>query len=344
LWTEEAGIFYDRMMKEAVNGAPRRQFMIFLSYECNLACPYCFAGAKDEPTLSLARVLEILDWAVKNGAQEVTFCGGEPTIYPHFPEVLDGVAERALKTYFATNLLGPERVISRLRPETVHSLIVHVAPRPTYRGKQWTTLLANMKRVRDQGVRQGLRVNMFKKDCDFSHVFAVAREVGHKEVQFALTFPSARGDNEFIPLDRFQEMIPAVIELQQACAGEGLRFLFSKPLPLCLFPEDQREEMVQHPEYSPSCSVFEDNCSHNACISPRENVSPCLGLLDVIRPWSSFGDWEEMSAFCRAEVLPLLDRPLFDYCPECFLFERRLCQGACLSHKSRDLTAGTCHA
>jgi hypothetical protein len=56
--------------------------------------------------------------------------------------------------------------------------------------------------------------------------------------------------------------------------------------------------------------------------------------MDIIKPVNEFNDWKDLSEYCTAEIMPLLDKPLFEHCPDCFLYERRICQGACLSHKN----------
>jgi len=336
LWSQDDSRFFEDAVQAARQGMRRRQFMIFLSYQCNLQCPYCFAKDQEQTVLPLDKVLSVMDWALAGGAKQITFCGGEPTIYPHFPEVLKALAEKKLRTYFATNLLGPDKVIRALLPEIVDSLIVHVAPRETYQGGQWERLLKNLKQVRDQGVQAGLRINMFKPGCNFEHVFFASQATGFREFQLALTFPNPTRDNIFIPFSEFRKMIPDVLKLKQECETQGIKLIFSKPIPLCLFPEADRLAMLASPNYPPACSVFEDNCTYNACLSPSENVSPCLGLLDHTRPWSSSQNWDELAGFCRERIMPLLDAPLFEHCPDCFLFERRLCQGACLAHKNRE--------
>lgn len=336
LWSPDDARFYSTMVQAARQGMKRRQFMIFFSYQCNLQCPYCFAKDKEQTVLPLERVLSVLDWVQAEGAKEITFCGGEPTLYPYFPEVLKSLGERKLRTYFATNLLGPAKVISALLPDIVDSLIVHVAPRDTYQGGQWKRLLKNLKQVRAQGVPAGLRINIYKPDCSFDHVFFVSQTTGFKEFQLALTFPNSSRANIFVPLSEFRKMIPEVLQLKRDCERESIKLIFSKPIPLCLFPEADRATMVKEPSFPPACSIFEDNCTFNACLTPSENISPCLALLDHMRPWSSFQNWDDLAGYCRERVMPLLDAPLFDHCPDCFLFERRLCQGACLAHKNME--------
>ncbi|HQC53961.1 MAG TPA: radical SAM protein, partial [Lentisphaeria bacterium] len=118
---------------------PPRQFMLFVTYACNLRCPYCFAAGLQPDDMSWERAVGMLDWAVANQVETMTFCGGEPTRWAHFPAMLDEVKARGLNCYFATNLLPRPGVMERLTPDYVLSLIVHGALRSVYSDSQWNS-------------------------------------------------------------------------------------------------------------------------------------------------------------------------------------------------------------
>ena len=343
LWGAEQARAFDTLIKQAYKHLVKRQLMLFVSYTCNLQCPYCFVQDLKEPDLPMQTARELLDWAQANGVTTITFCGGEPTIYPYFPVLLDELKARGLRTYFATNLLVGPGVFERLQPSTVDALIVHVAHPDTYKGKQWAIFQENVKVVLQQDVPLALRINMYAQDHDWSQLFDLAEKFGLKEVQLALTFPNARANNQFVRVDAFKALIPAVLQFMNSCEQSSLRVVFSKPLPLCLFPEAMQDALLHQSKYAPTCSVFLDGCTHNVCISPGGNVSPCLALLDISKPFSQFQNWNDLSSFCQTEILPLLSQPLLEQCSDCFLFERRLCQGGCLGHKKSRQIKKLCH-
>ena len=324
---------YVTLVWQAQKNFVQRQLMLFVSYACNLHCSYCFARGRQEADIPLKKALSIFDWAQGNGVTTLTFCGGEPTIYPQFPTLLDELRTRGLKTYFATNLLAAHGVLERLQPPVVDALIVHVAHRDTYKEHQWSAFQKNMGMVVQQEVPIALRINLYAKNHDWSHLFRLAEKFGLQEVHLALTFPDSQARNRCVQVKDFAAFIPAVLQLIESLHHAGLRTVFSKPLPLCLFPESMRYEMLSCRNYPSTCSLFMDEYTHNVCISPEGNVSPCLALLDISRPFSQFHNWEELATFCRSKTLPLLKQPLLPQCSACFLFARHLCQGACLGHK-----------
>lgn len=310
-----------------------RQLMIFPSMKCNLACPYCFSENSGLKDLTLSEVKKIIDWAVKNNVGIVTFCGGEPTLYKYFPEVLEYTRKSKLKTYFATNLLAPQKVIDAFNSDFVESLILHISEKESYSEYLYRLLNKNIESVLNKNIHINFRINVYKKNQNWDHLFELSRKFKIYGVQFALTFPSTKKGNKYVSADRFEEFIPEVLNLMKICDEKGIDFSFSKPLPVCKFPAEFQNRMLKDFKYSPICFVFSNNFTQNVCILPDMNLSPCLALTNKKFKFDTNLSWKEISGFCRSEILPLLNNPLYDECQDCFLYHDKICQGACLGFK-----------
>lgn len=84
---------------------------IFVTYRCGLRCTHCFVGdllssSRDMPKTDL---MDILDTCKTWGSTEVTFLGGEPTLYPHLVEAILRAKELGLDTRIVTNGQGAFR-------------------------------------------------------------------------------------------------------------------------------------------------------------------------------------------------------------------------------------------
>lgn len=342
LWGPHSATEFDRAVQEAVSKNRRRQLMLFLSYRCNLKCPYCFAADLRSEDLPVERALEILRQARRRGITMITYCGGEPTLYPAFGQLLAEMEQAGMETYFATNLLSPPAVLERLSPEFVRALIVHVAHPQVYRDGRWETFERNIQTVRARRIPVGFRINLYREDHNWSHLFGLIERTDVRDVQLAYAFPNAAGTNRHTTLENMQRLIPSTLDLMDRCSDRGVRMVFSKPIPPCLFPEERSRRFIRRIEYLPKCSVFEDRCTHNLCVSPSEELFPCLGMMDRACPPEDAGDWERVAAFCTSQVLPILSASTREACGGCFLYHRRLCQGLCLGHK-RSMKSITCH-
>ncbi|MFH0781127.1 MAG: radical SAM protein [Pseudomonadota bacterium] len=332
-WGTQVAQWFDTIVNQHSFQAITRQLMLFLSYRCNLSCPYCFASDCHAPDMAWDQLLLYLDWAQENKVKIVTLCGGEPTIYPHFVQLLGELQHRGLTTYFATNLLGHHETILRLKPSLVHALIVHVSHRYVYTSDQWTLLKKNIKAVQKNCVPVGLRINIFATDHNWDHLFELVEEFKLEEIQLAFAFPNGSNNNKHVHIDDIEKLIPDLVSLLGECDKRSLRTVFSKPIPLCLLPEPLGQKLLKQLDKTPSCSVYVDDFTHNMGITPDGRIAPCLGLLDISKPHSEFSSWQEIKEFNRERILPLLTTPLYKRCETCFLYDRGICQGLCLGHK-----------
>lgn len=116
-------------VRQGLKGRKRYPFVLMLEplYTCNLACLGCSTErhtGKLEDRLPLERCLEAVD---ECGAPAVSICGGEPTIYPELPELVEGIIARKRHIYLCTNaLLLDKKVFDRIPPHKRLSINVHL--------------------------------------------------------------------------------------------------------------------------------------------------------------------------------------------------------------------------
>lgn len=116
-------------MKNALRGNERFPFVLMLEplWTCNLACLGCsverHTGRLDErvPLEDAIEAAEVCE------APIVSICGGEPTVYPELPELVDALIERKRHIYLCTNaLLMEKRVFGKIEPDKRLSINVHL--------------------------------------------------------------------------------------------------------------------------------------------------------------------------------------------------------------------------
>ena len=115
-------------MKNKMQGNVRYPVVLMLEplYTCNLACVGCTperhtGELKDR--LSLEQSLQAVD---ESGAPVVSICGGEPTIYPELPELVEAVIARKRHIYLCTNGILLDRFYEKSKPHKRLSINIHL--------------------------------------------------------------------------------------------------------------------------------------------------------------------------------------------------------------------------
>jgi hopanoid biosynthesis associated radical SAM protein HpnH len=114
---------------QALRGRKRFPFVLMLEplYTCNLACIGCSVErhtGKLADRLPLERCLQAVDDC---GAPTISICGGEPTLYPELPALVDAITARSRHIYLCTNgLLLEGKVFGRIAPRKRLTINVHL--------------------------------------------------------------------------------------------------------------------------------------------------------------------------------------------------------------------------
>lgn len=80
----------------------RTRAIVKLHHQCNNRCLFCHAADQAEAPGSLERILVKLD-RLPAGVDQVLLSGGEPTIFPDLPPLLEHLRRRSLATGFISN-------------------------------------------------------------------------------------------------------------------------------------------------------------------------------------------------------------------------------------------------
>jgi hopanoid biosynthesis associated radical SAM protein HpnH len=114
--------------KNKLQGSERYPVVLMLEplYTCNLACVGCtperhMGDLKDR--LTLAQCLQAVDDC---GAPVVSICGGEPTIYPELPELVEEIIARKRHIYLCTNGILLDRFYQKGKPHKRLSINIHL--------------------------------------------------------------------------------------------------------------------------------------------------------------------------------------------------------------------------
>ena len=223
--------------------------LIEVNTACNLNCPVCFANAGIGYSLTLEQVERMLDRFVEiEGDPEVVqFSGGEPTIHPQLPEMIQAARDRGIRQVMintnGVRLARDDRFLAQMAAlDPVVYFQFDGLREETYRIIRGEPLLDTKMRALERMADAGLTAVL---------VAAIERSVNTDEVgaivEFGLKHPAVRGVvfqpvthvGRHIPFDPMTRVtVPDIIHgIVEQTAG---RFITADFVPLpCCFPTCQ---------------------------------------------------------------------------------------------------------
>lgn len=116
------------LLKKKIRGEARYPLVLMLepTHRCNLTCSGCGRIREYHDTLHKEMSLHECLHAVDEAATPVvTVTGGEPLLYSHIQELVEGLLARGRHIYFCTNGLLMEENLHRFRPNSRFTWNVH---------------------------------------------------------------------------------------------------------------------------------------------------------------------------------------------------------------------------
>jgi radical SAM protein with 4Fe4S-binding SPASM domain len=353
LWLRVAPVMYPFLrhhsqghpeLRKAIDQAWRKyliwkyppQLMIYLTDHCQLRCRYCYVDEKvsqGRRELPLEKVEPLLDWAKDHNFSSISLTGGEPTLYPHFPELVKAIRKRDFPLYFATNLLFPASLRSWV--EGVASLEVHLCDPGDYSSSQLEMLEENRNWLRTQNFPKVFRYNLWQRQpSDWEWVIEKAATFGNGDFAFAVPFPSPSRKNLYLQRTELEKFAKVVTEFFRFCEEKGIRAVAAKPYPLCAFPEEDASVLLKHRALRGTCEIGASHCMRNLMVDPQLQVFPCVALDLSPGAITTFPPQKQFMERLRRMVRGFLEKVDYERCRRCELRSWKLCTGGCLAYYS----------
>jgi len=95
---------------------------LYVTERCQLRCGHCYMGDRLERGLSLSfeQATRIMDHCRTLGGEYITFLGGEPTLHPDLPRMVDYARDQGYRQVMINSNGLLERTIDRIAPEKLH--------------------------------------------------------------------------------------------------------------------------------------------------------------------------------------------------------------------------------
>lgn len=307
---------------------------VAVTYRCNAACTFCYAGCNcttnpvgSAREMSLDEVRRVLDRIAKEAqVPSVSFTGGEATLRPDLAEMIRHARGLGMRVNLVTNGLraADPGTAERLAEAGLHSAQVSVEGTTAevheaitrIRGSYARTL-AGVRRLAAAGIRVHTNTTICRTNIDDVVRFPrfVKATLGRERFSMNLVIPTGSATLQSDPPVTYREAAVVIPRVLAASREEGVEFLWYSPTPLCLF------NPIAAGLGNKGCAA----CDGLLSVGADGRLLPCasfdepLGSL-VERPFAEV--WEEAGArsFREKERAPAS-------CRACEHFD--VCQGAC---------------
>lgn len=295
-----------------------------LTVNCNLNCLHCLnlAGtlSKREPEITLDEAKIIIDKLVDYGVESVEIFGGEPTIYPHFMEVIKLIHEAGLEiSAIDTNgLLVDEKMLDELKKIGVNprmdisfdGLGVHDWMR-NRKGCEEKAINA-IKLCIDKGFKVNVAININKKTFPvLEKTIDYFIDMGVKHFKLLRTSETFRwiqteketGESFSIPISDFSDiMLNLVKRYLPDIRKKGVRMTLFNTFTITPYStgESILSEIKDDPKKSSGWCAAAEN---GIFISYNGHVSPCPGVDSLIQSHRLYCDEINILKHSLEEIL-----------------------------------------
>ena len=209
----------EKMLKKKIDFTKYDEFCevthLEISNNCNMNCPYCYTGEKKGEELSVNQWKQIIDTLVDYGVFQITFGGGEPTLYNGLLELAMYANTRGLNVGMTTN----GKILDQIAGKWLKSLFKQVNISWHQNGKD---LIDPIEHLFDNNVPIGINY-CYSKDMstDNEEVKELAKHYDAELLYLAYKPVIGDFDNVIQPVD--------IYKIAEEASDEGIRVAVDGP-------------------------------------------------------------------------------------------------------------------
>ncbi|MDX9784207.1 MAG: radical SAM protein [Spirochaetia bacterium] len=276
---------------------------IALTYRCNNACQFCYAGCGSSPgcgttdssiavsgsadgasekemtTQEVERIIDL--FALKAKIPFFSFTGGEPLLRQDLEHLIDYAGKKRLRVNLISNgtLISPERAKALRRAGLTTAQVSLESPdqkiHDTLCGARgaFTRTLAGIKALQEAGIRVQTNSTLTTRNRESLLAMpAFLSSIGVERFSMNLYIPAARIEKAAELLVPYSEAGAFVDSIRKAAARAGRIFYWYSPTPLCIY------NPIARGLGNKSCAAA-DGLIH---VNPSGDVLPCSSYAESL--------------------------------------------------------------
>jgi len=232
-----------------------------ISAVCNQRCPYCFTAdhlngaGLSQHFLDSGDFEARLDFLDRSGIDQARLLGGEPTLHPQFPGLIERARGRNKTIVVFTNGLIPAASLACLEslPATACSVLVNVNepvrmsrmyPSATSEAGE-TTFERQCATIRRLGERAMVGFNIYRPDFQPEFLLPLIAETGCRPaVRLGLAHPCLSGENRYVYPHQYVAIGRKIVRFARRAADAHVRVEFDCGFVRCMFADGDLETLT----------------------------------------------------------------------------------------------------
>jgi len=303
-----------------------------VSAVCNQSCPYCFTsdhlngGRASDGFLEIDDFDARLDFLDRSDIDQARLLGGEPTLHPQFPELIERARARGKGIVVFTNGLMPEESLHSLEriPEMECTVLVNVNDPAEAKRETFERQRAAIRRL---GKRVLPGFNIYRPDFRPDFLLSLIAEAGCRPaVRLGLAHPCLSGANRHLLPHQYVFIGEKIARFARTAAEAGVTVEFDCGFVRCMFSDNDLEELqALGANVGWRCNPILD-------VDLNGEVIHCYPLSEL----GSFPLTPEIDAPALRNGFEALTRPyrqagIFQECSTCPFKQSGECPGGCLA-------------
>ena len=302
---------------------------------CNLKCPYCFADdmiQEDMTTISIEDFRKILDFISRTPKNHIGIIGGEPTLHPHFDEIIKEVnfycRELDTGATLFTNGINLEKFIPLLGDRI--GLLINCNSPEFQPAESYEKMIKTLDRLNELSWfdrKASCGCNIHPGLTDYSFIWEIVDQYKLNHLRTSVVSPAAKYENWRKDKEGYYYyMKPIFLQFCKDAVKHNCRLnIDCGHIPVCYF-NDEEKQLV----YSICDSPNNECCEPVVDSKPDCKATACFGSYDPI-DIRDFDNLIELERFLLIKKsLPRAEKNCTGKCASCKKHKMLQCQGGCL--------------
>ena len=311
---------------------------LYLTHKCNRGCSFCFArkvleesGGDINELMTIEEVHTLLNHFPRQ-FPEIGLLGGEPFLYPHFMELLHLLWQYNIEPKIFTSATNsmPEGLSDIDISKNAVNFVVNIGTRDSYSDEKYKNLTRFFERFH---TTTSLSYTIFDIKADPGFLFEIVDrfQLQTRNIRVGVALPIYKGGNQYIEKKDYRQLGEYFVNFARMAFKHQVKLGMDCGFTACMFTDEEVGTLQR-------CGVnFSFSCGAAIDIGPGLEAWNCFPLFQLHREKVL----ESKSILDLATKIDINMRKffnnkagIFDECPDCVYFLRRLCEGGCKSFKS----------